>query len=106
MAVSIYFSGVEIVAKLTQIVNSPEMMHNYVAIIVFRDTYMITTFLVLEEPAASIFTTENCMSYTLKMEAVGSSKTLKYLYQTKWCHLSEHHYHGVRCTGNLKLNDC
>jgi len=107
MAVSIYFSGVvEIVAKLMQIVNSPELMHDYVVIMVFWDTYMMTTFLVLEEPAASIFTTEKFMSCTLKMEAVGSSKTLKYLYQTTWCQLSEYHYHGVRCSGKLKLNDC
>jgi len=46
------------------------------------------------------------MSYTLKMEAAGSSKTLKYLDQNTWCNLSEHHYHGLRCCGNLKLKDC
>jgi hypothetical protein len=81
-------------------------MHDDGVIMVFWDTYMLTTFLVLEEPAASVFTTEQCMSYTLKLEAAGSSKPLKYLYQTTWCHLSEHHYHGVRCSGNFKLKDC
>jgi len=73
---------------------------------VFWGTYKITTFLVLEEPAASIFTTEQCVSSILKMEAAGFSKTLKYLYQTTWCHLLEHHYHGVRYSGNFELKDC
>jgi hypothetical protein len=80
-------------------------MRDYGVIMVFWDTYMITIFLVLEEPAASILKSEQCMSSTLKMEAAGFSKTLKYLYQTTWCHLSEHHYHGARCSGNLKLKD-
>jgi hypothetical protein len=74
-------------------------MHDYGVIMVFWDTYMIPTFLVLEVPAASVFTTEQCLSSTLKMEAAGSSKTLKYLFQTTWCHLSEHHYYGVPLVG-------